>query len=87
MLIPPLVDTAPFTIIYQDRPYRVNVEKIGDDLVYLIQPNGGSVYIALTRAKGMNTPKFWATLPENKKRHKEAQEFGELIFEHYRNSK
>jgi predicted secreted Zn-dependent protease len=41
------------------------------------------VFIALTRASGLNDPKFWATIPENIKRHEEAQEIGRLIFRHF----
>lgn len=78
-----IVDTKPFTIDYKGKTLDVTVETPGIETIYLVKYPGGMVYLALVRANGLNNPKFWATIPENKKRHEEAQAIGELIFQHY----
>jgi hypothetical protein len=78
-----LINTEPFTIDYNGKIFEVIVETIGPTAtVYLVRYPKGAVYIALTRASGLNDPMFWATIPENIKRHVEAQVIGELIFQH-----
>ena len=79
----PLIDAAPFTIEYKGKRFDVTVETIGIETIYLVKYPGGMVYLALVRASGLNDPKFWATIPENSKRHDEAQEVGKLIYEHF----
>jgi hypothetical protein len=83
MLATTLIDTKPFTIQYLDKPWDVVVEVIGVETIYLVKYPGGAVYLALVRASGLNDPKFWATIPENIKRHEEAQAIGQLIFDHF----
>ena len=83
MQLAALIDTAPFTIEYKGKPFDVAVETLGVETIYLVKYPGGMVYLALVRASGLNDPKFWATIPENIKRHEEAQEVGELIFRHF----
>jgi hypothetical protein len=79
-----LIDTEPFTIEYKDKTWNVRAESFGPgDTVYLVMYKGGGLFMALTRAKGLYDPKFWATIPENSKRHEEAQQVGELIFKHF----
>jgi len=86
MLATSLIDTKPFTIEYQGKTWDVIPEILGIETIYLVKYPGGLVYLALVRASGLNDPKFWATMPENIKRHDEAQEIGNLIFRHF-NSK
>lgn len=80
----PLIDTEAFSIEHQGKSFMVSVEDFGPgNTVYLVKYPTGGVYIALTRATGLNDPKFWATIPENIKRHEEAQVIGALIFAHF----
>lgn len=83
MQLAALMDTPSFTIEYKGKAFDVAVETIGTETIYLVKYPGGMVYLALVRASGLNDPKFWATIPENSKRHEEAQEVGELIFKHF----
>ncbi len=78
-----LIDTQSFTIDYHGKAFDVSVETIGIDAIYLVKYPGGGLFIALVRATGLHDPKFWATIPENAKRHEEAQEVGKLIFQHF----
>ncbi len=79
-----LLETAPFTIEYNGSVFDVSVKAFGPgNTVYVVTSKGGGVFIALTRASGLNDPKFWATIPENIKRHEEAQKIGKLIFDHF----
>lgn len=78
-----LLDTKPFAIEYHGKSWEVTPEIVGVETIYLVKYPGGMVYIALVRASGLNDPKFWATIPENIKRHEEAQVIGNLIFEHF----
>lgn len=78
-----LIDIKPFTIDYKGKTFDVTIETIGIETIYLIKYPSGMVFLALVRASGLNDPEFWATIPENKKRHEEAQEIGKLIFEHF----
>jgi hypothetical protein len=84
MLSETFIETVPFTIQYKESRFDVVIENFGPgNTVYLVKSKGGGVFIALTRASGLNDPKFWATIPENIKRHEEAQEIGRLIFRHF----
>jgi hypothetical protein len=87
MLATELLDTKPFTIEYQGKTWDVCQEIIGRETIYLVKYPAGMVYLALVRANGLNEPKFWATIPENAKRHEEAQKIGQLIFKHHNSSK
>lgn len=81
-----LFETAiqPFTIEYNEKEFEVKVEELGPgSTIYLIFSKGGGLYTALTRAAGIKVSKFWATVPENYKRHEEAQVIGELIKAHF----
>jgi hypothetical protein len=80
---PELIKTEPFTIEYNGSTFDVAVESLGGNTIYLVKSKGGGLFIALTRATGLHDPKFWATIPENAKRHEEAQVVGELIFQHF----
>jgi hypothetical protein len=84
-----LIDTAPFSIIHGGKTYTVVPQALppAGDLVYLVNHESGGLYLILFRAKGLNQPMFWATMPENPKRHDEAQAIGRLIFEHYNPAK
>ena len=84
MLAETLIETVPFTIEYKESTFDVVIENFGPgNTVYLVKSKGGGVFIALTRASGLNDPKFWATIPENIKRHEEAKVIGKLIFDHF----
>ena len=88
MIAPALIDTAPFTIEYKGSTFNVAIEHFGPgSTVYIVKWRGGGLFIALTRATGLNNPKFWATIPENYQRHEEAQEVGKLIYEHLNSSR
>lgn len=78
-----LIETETFNIACNGKTWDVRVETVGGETIYLVKYPGGAVYLALVRASGLNDPKFWATIPENSKRHDEAQELGELIFRHF----
>jgi len=80
---PELIKTEPFTIEYNGSILDVAVEALGGNTIYLVKSKGGGLFIALVRATGLNDPKFWATIPENAKRHEEAQVIGALIFRHF----
>lgn len=84
-----LIDTNPFPITHEGKTYLVQPQTLppAGDMVYLVNHPGGGLYLILFRAKGLKEPMFWATMPENPKRHDEAQAIGSLIFEHYNPSK
>ena len=87
MLATTLLDTKPFLIEFQGKTWGVTIEIVGIDPIYLVKYPSGTVYLALVRAKGLNEPTFWATIPENSKRHDEAQVVGRLIFDYYQSIK
>lgn len=88
MVAPALIETAPFQIEHNGSILDVVPEHFGPgSTVYLVKSKGGGLFIALTRASGLNDPKFWATIPENWQRHEEAQKIGKLIYEHFNSVK
>ncbi|MES2328180.1 MAG: hypothetical protein V4539_01170 [Bacteroidota bacterium] len=79
----PIIDTKPFTVNLNGDVLQVTVHLIGHNIIYRIVFPDNRPELKLFRAKGIENPKFWTSIPENLARIKETEAVGQLIFDHY----
>lgn len=82
-MIKSILDTSPFTLSYKGQLLRVTVHIVQQHTIYFIQYPGNTPSLKLFHAKGIESPRFWTSIPENTRRSKEADEIGAQIFAYY----
>ena len=79
----PMLDmTRKFELLYGSKKLEVTPVKAGGNYVFVVKFTDGTRHpLSLTRASGMDKPKFWTSIPEG--RQKEAEAIGPFITAHY----
>ena len=73
---------SPFTLLYAGNKLSVKPVKAGGTYVFVIRfKDDAAQPLTITRASGMDKPKFWTSIPEG--RQKEAEAIGPLVTQHY----
>lgn len=76
-----------FTVIYEGQELAVSVHIVQQHTIYFIQYPDDTPSLKLFRAKGIESPTFWTSIPEDIRRAKESEEIGALIFAYYQSIK